>query len=136
MLADDMQKAKTLCKWKQRLRRLFGSVRVESVSDDMGGNGGAQMGKDVRVEAVVDLAELEPSDVNVELYFGLLDEDGQLNAGQAVVMEQVGQEGDHTVKYAVDMPCRASGMTGYTVRVLPCHELVTNVREMAMIRWA
>ncbi len=136
LVADDMQKAKALCAWKQRLQKSFAGVRVESVSDDMGGDGGAHMGEDVRVEAVVDLAQLEPSDVNVELYFGQLDEDGQLNDGQAVAMEQVGLEGDHRIKYAVNMPCRASGMTGYTVRVLPRHELVANAREMAMIRWA
>ncbi len=136
LVANDMQKAKALCEWRQRLRELFVNVRVESVSDDMTGDVGARMGEELRVEAVVDLAQLEPSDVNVELYFGTLDEDGQLNNGQAVAMEQVGLEGEHRVKYAVNMPCQASGMTGYTVRVLPYHELLVNAREMSMIRWA
>jgi hypothetical protein len=73
--------------------------------------------------------------VTVELYYGTLDDEGQIGNGQALPMGKV--EGDnHRVKYAVQMPCQTSGMSGYTVRVLPRHDSQGDPRDMAMIRWA
>ena len=40
------------------------------------------------------------------------------------------------ISYAVNMPCAASGRSGYTVRVLPRHEALARPLDMAMIRWA
>jgi starch phosphorylase len=134
---DNMAHARELSAWKSLVRQRFGDVRVESVTDNMDGTGGgARVGKDVRVEALIHPGGLKPSDILVELYHGLLDEDGQLNGGTAVPMEQAGLESDHRVRYAVNMPCTHSGMTGYTVRITPRHELMPNSRDMALIRWA
>ena len=100
-----------------------------------GSTGGAQVGKTIRVEAAVDLGQLSPNDVLVELYFGSLDEDGQLNAGRALEMTLVSGE-DRPAKYVVQMPCPASGRAGYTVRILPKHEAMSDPIEMSMIKWA
>ena len=134
---SDMARARELSGWKHRLGEHFGQVRIESVNDDMAADvGGAKIGKDVRVEAVVNLGELAASDIRVELYYGQLDEDGQLTDGQAIPMVQIGDGADHRVRYAVQMPCTRTGMTGYTVRVLPRHDTLPSAVEMAMIRWA
>jgi hypothetical protein len=51
-------------------------------------------------------------------------------------MAQVGQEGNNRFRFSVDMPCVHSGMTGYTVRVMPRNALLAGPYEMALIRWA
>jgi starch phosphorylase len=109
---------------------------VESVSDNIGQNGsGSRVGRDVRVEAVVDLDQLQPADVLVELYYGALDDEGHIGNGLALPMERV--EGDgRKVKYNALMPCEHSGMSGYTVRVLPRHDSLRDPRDMALVRWA
>ena len=135
LTADGMAQAKQLSAWRSKLRERFGNVRIESVSDNMDSLG-AHVGKDVRVEAVVDLGGLEPQDIQVELYFGSLDEDGQLSEGRALPMQQVGHDDDHRLRFAVEMPCTRSGMTGYTVRVQPSQAVLPDSREAAMIRWA
>jgi len=132
----EMEEAKKLSAWKRRLREHFGNVRVGSVSDNISADGGARVGKSLHVEATVELGQLNPDDISVELYYGPLDEDGQLTSGQALPMTQAGADGDRRMKYAVDMPCSRSGMTGYTVRVMPHQTPLTDGREMAMIRWA
>ncbi|MFA6133919.1 MAG: alpha-glucan family phosphorylase [Phycisphaerae bacterium] len=134
---SNLTKAKELSNWKQRVRQNFNDIRVESVSDNMTAIGtGAKVGADVRVEAVLNLGQLAPSDVQVELYSGTLDEDGQLNDGMSLPMEQVAQEGDRRVRYAVNMPCSRSGLTGYTVRILPHNDLLVDPHDMSLIRWA
>jgi starch phosphorylase len=84
----------------------------------------------------VDLGEVRPEDISVELYHGSLDEDGQRSDGQALPMEQIGTPRDRRAKYTVDMACTRSGRAGYTVRVLPHHDRLPDARDMAMIRWA
>jgi starch phosphorylase len=137
LTADDMAQARALSSWRGKLREHFHDIRIEGVTDDMGADGdGAYVGRDIRVEAVVNLGRLSPDDVSVELYYGPLDQDGQLSTGRALQMEQIGSDGDNRIRYAADMPCDRSGMTGYTVRVLPRNELLSSAQDMAMIRWA
>jgi starch phosphorylase len=134
LTGDRMRQARELSRWKRHLREHFGSIRVESVGDDMNGQG-ARVGKGIRVEAAVDLGVLSADDVTVELYFGPLDEDGQLTTGDALPMGQTAVEDGNRVRYAVQMPCTRSGMTGYTVRVMPRHPGLEDARQMGMIRW-
>jgi len=137
LVADDMAQAKSLSGWKRKLWDNFHAVRIESVTDTMGDTGEtAHVGLDVRVEAVVSVAPLGPEDIAVQLYYGPLDQDGQLHDGEPLPMEQTGDEGDSRFRYACDMPCTRSGLTGYTIRVMPRHDLLSGPLDMAMIRWA
>ncbi len=136
LTADEMTRAKQLNTWKQKVRRQFPNVRIETVSDDVDASGGARVGKDLNVQAVVNLAGLAPEDIQVELYYGPLDQDGQLSDGRPAAMEQVGPDGDGRMKYTAHMPCPRSGMMGYTVRVLPRHADLGEPIALGMIRWA
>jgi hypothetical protein len=40
------------------------------------------------------------------------------------------------VPYAAQVPCKGSGMQGFTVRVLPFHEDVGHPHETRLIIWA
>jgi starch phosphorylase len=134
LTANDMAETRNLAAWKTRFRQNFSSMRVESVTDDMAGRG-AQVGRDIRVEAIIDTGAIEPKDILVELYHGPLDEDGQLHTGQAIEMQLAAALENRKVKYAVAMPCTRSGMTGYTVRVLPHHPDMADPRDMGLVRW-
>jgi starch phosphorylase len=102
----------------------------------MSGNGGAVVGRDLRVQAELQLGELSPDELRVELYYGKLDEDGQLSGGQARPMTVEGTSEDGKVRYQADMPCTRSGRTGYTVRVRPRHPDVAEPLDMGLLRWA
>jgi glycogen phosphorylase len=130
-----MDSSRELANWKERVRNEFGHVRIDSVSDDMNG-GGAVVGRGVRIEAVIELAALSPKDVTVELYYGPLDNDGQLNDGQSLTMDQVEVLEGGRVKYEANMPCSGPGMLGYTVRVMPANPLLADPLTMGLIRWA
>jgi glycogen phosphorylase len=137
LVANNMQRARELAAWRRQVADGFGAIHIESVTDNVdGGVGATHVGKELRVEAVVNLGSLSVADLRVELYWGLLDQDGQLSIGQALPMEPAGPETDHRVRYVVTVPCIHSGMTGYTVRATPQHPLLGPGRELAMIRWA
>jgi starch phosphorylase len=138
LAAEDLRRAKDLAGWKEHLFHEFHRIKIESVSDDMDPNAdaGPQVGRNIRIEAVLSLENLGTDDVKVELYFGRLDEDGQLTHGKIIAMDHVNDEGDNRHRYAVDMPCHRSGMTGYTVRVSPSHDVAEDTRVGALVQWA
>jgi len=137
LTASDLEQAKRFSSWRDHLGENFVGMRIESVTDNMNSNGqNTRVGKEVRVEATLNLGKLSPDDISVELYYGPLDQDGQLNEGQSVPMQRIQQDDGASVKYAVDMPCARSGRAGYTVRVLPQHEMLANPFDLGLIRWA
>jgi starch phosphorylase len=135
LTADNLARAREQNAWKKKLTDAFGDVRIESVKDNMNGLG-VRVGQPIRVEVVVNLGRLEETDVAVELYAGRLDDDGQLSHGEIVPMDRIDRETDNRVRYAANMPCSHSGMTGYTVRVIPGRGEVTDTRVSALIHWA
>jgi starch phosphorylase len=136
LTASDLVRAKQLWDWRKRVSASFPDLRIEAVSDDMEEDGGRPtVGRNVRVEATVDLAGLTADDVCVQLYYGPLDEDGQLSEGDRMDMNLVGQPNGKAT-YHAEMPCDRSGKTGYTVRVLPRHEAVTEPLDLRLLRWA
>ncbi|MBN1943040.1 MAG: alpha-glucan family phosphorylase [Phycisphaerae bacterium] len=144
LTAENLAQARELSRWKDGVQDGFHHVQIESVNDDLPtpaerirqDGSGAKVGKNVRVEAVVNLGGLKAEDVAVELYCGRLDEDGQLTDGHALPMEHVEQQDAHRHRYAVHMPCQLSGMVGYTVRVLPGRQSRFDTRVSSRIRWA
>ena len=135
LTADDLAGAKALAEWKGRLVHQFDQVRVESVHDDM--DGGPRVGQPVRIEATVVLGPVSTDDVTVQLYHGLLNSDSQLERGQIVEMAPAGEaDGAGRVRYLADMPLQRTGLSGYTVRILPHHPDMPDARNMGLIRWA
>jgi starch phosphorylase len=135
LTGDKLTGAKNLADWKQWVSSSFGQVRVESVSDSV--DGLTSVGKPMKVEATVVLGQVKPQDVSVELYYGQLDADGQLQHGQAVEMTTDGAaSGEGRFRYLAEMPCSRTGLAGYTVRVLPRHAAMPDGREMGLVRWA
>ncbi|MBS3821311.1 MAG: alpha-glucan family phosphorylase [Planctomycetes bacterium] len=135
LTSDEFTQARELSGWKHKLTSEFDSVSIESVKDNMDGQD-ARVGRDIRVDAVVALGGLSTEDVRVELYYGKLDDDGQLTRGTPLRMEHTAEQGDNRHRYAVDMPCDHSGMTGYTVRVMPGRHSSDDTRVSSLIRWA
>ncbi len=135
LTADGLAAARELAGWTQRVSRQFPGVRIEGVTDDVDGLG--RVGEPVTVRVNVQLGELPPEDVRVQLYFGTLNSDGQLQDGAYLDMDLEGPAGANgTHAYAARMKCARTGMTGYTVRVLPRHGEMVDGRELSLVRWA
>jgi len=135
LTTDELAKSKELAAWTHRVGEQFPVVQIESVTDDV--NGTCSVGTPVNVRAQVHLGALPPENVKVQLCFGRLDVDGQLNKSVYMDMEWSGAaEKDGSHAYAAQMSCRQTGTTGYTVRVLPKYGDMIDGRELGLIRWA
>lgn len=133
--ADGMQKAVELAAWKDRVRAGWNQVQVVHVSapdfDEL------KVGDAFEVSAQVMLGDLSPDDVNVELYMGRVDPDGEFISPEVIPLELTGKGAKGSYNYtATTVVCDWSGLYGYTARVLPAHpDLITRFLP-GLITWA
>ncbi|MEK7406828.1 MAG: alpha-glucan family phosphorylase [Acidobacteriota bacterium] len=135
LAADQAARARALAEWLERVRQAWPQVRVEAVEEGLPDS--LPVGQRLRARARIHLGSLRPEDVNVELYVGRLDADGDLAEGVATRMEPSGQGQMGSCWFEANTaPCSSSGRRGYTVRVLPAHPDLSAPFVPGLITWA
>jgi len=137
-LSDDkMGRARSLAAAKRRISERWPLVRIKEVKHSQDGGNGLQVGSDLHVMAELDLSGLEPSDVCVEAYHGLVDSRGAFLNGKKTRMSFVPAQGRHgSSRFESTIPMERSGLYGYSVRVLPSHPDLAEPRAWGLIHWA
>ena len=125
--------AKELADWKENLVDHWFNIKVENV--DISEPSEIQVNQIIPVKAKVNLATLTPADVQVELYQGSVDADGEIVRGVPVVMDCQG-ENDGCSMYTANIVYTTSGLQGLSLRVLPKHEHLSSSYEPRLIAWA
>jgi len=134
LAATDFERAKALAAWRKRCYDGWSQVRVVSVASDLPSE--VRVGQAVQATAKVVLGDLQPEDVHVELYIGLVNPTGEIVQGWAVTMEVEGRAEEGQYLYKAETVCEMSGLHGYTVRVLPYHPDLVTPFQPGFIRWA
>jgi starch phosphorylase len=96
-----------------------------------------KVGDKTDVKAWVRLGALAPGDVSVQLYLGRLDARGEIGNVEVTRMEVKERSSDGLSLFeAWAVPCKISGLHGYTVRIVPWHEDLWNPWELGLVLWA
>ncbi len=130
---DNASSAKNLALWKQKIRKGWNGVKILKVESD--GGGPYSVGCSIQVRAVVSLGELEPADVAVELYSGMVDSSNALVDAEPISMKHVGGKGRECI-FEGSLPFTKSGRSGFNVRVLPSNEDMVYNQDLMLITWA
>jgi len=88
------------------------------------------------LEAVVSLGELKPEDVSVELYYGIIGDEGEIINGMHLPMQLRGEAEGGTYIYSADLCLTGGGEYGYQFRVFPRHPLLTDKFGLGLVKWA
>jgi starch phosphorylase len=132
--ADGFAPAKTLANWRKHLFEHWYNIKIEAV--EFSESGELQVNQVVAVKARLHLAGLTEADVQVELYQGAINADGQIINGVPVVMDYQGQDGEGYSIYTSDISYASSGLQGLSLRVLPKHQYLPSSYEPRLILWA
>ncbi len=131
LAADDYAGAKALAAWRTRVLDRWPGVRVRHV--DSGGAGDTPaLGAKLALRAEVDLAGLSPDDVDVQAVYGRVDDVNRLHDVAVTSMTPAG-DGDGFLHYGVEVPLSRTGAFGYTVRVVPRHELLATPADLGVV---
>ncbi|MHB8625943.1 MAG: alpha-glucan family phosphorylase [Aggregatilineales bacterium] len=134
----DLKRGKAFADWRERLNAVWPRVRITRVETS-----GTQLkiGDEQRVCAWVDLGDLSPNDVIVQVYYGDLDTGGNIINGQALNMTPVpkgkGDTANGTVyQFEAQVSYTVTGQRGLSVRVLPHHPDLPTPFLRGIVCWA
>ncbi len=135
LMADDMKNAKEFTIWKQKLNENWSRLRIFDIKQE-GMTKEIEVGNKYSVSAKVDLGDLTPKDVEVQIYYGKVDDQNKPYANSYVNMVNKGaSNGDNVYEYRGEIPCATTGNFGFTIRILPKHPILINPFELGLIKW-
>ncbi|MBN3869307.1 alpha-glucan family phosphorylase [Nostoc sp. JL33] len=135
LTVDNYAPAKELAAWKEKLGEHWFNIKIKNIdasapSDDI------EVNQTVAVKAKLDLATLTNNDVQVELYQGAIDANGEIVNAVSVVMDYQGEDAGQLSTYTGNITYTASGLQGLSLRVLPKNQNLANPYEPRLIAWA
>ena len=134
LLKNELEKGKEFSAWKANLLQNWDKVKILKTEEKIK-NGELTVGTKYKITAEVVLGNLTPDDVEVQIYFGKLDEQAIPHTNQFVVMK-TGNEENGKYIYNGEINCERTGQFGYTLRILPKNPLLINKFELGLIKWA
>jgi starch phosphorylase len=104
---------------------------VETKTDS---RAGIQSGGSLKVEVTLQLGQLSPNDLSVDIYYGRVDSKADFLDRSTLTLRDITQKGNQTV-FRGEVPCQDVGRFGFRVRILPSHPLLSNPYSLGLILW-
>jgi starch phosphorylase len=130
--ARDYAGARGLAAWRSRVASHWRDITVAHV-ESSGVGDTPELGATLSLRAEVVLgAAIRADDVAVQACYGTVDEHDVLHDVGCVPMLPI-ENGADRYRYEADLPLQQAGPFGYTVRVLPHHELLSIPAELGLV---
>ncbi|MCL1475624.1 alpha-glucan family phosphorylase [Argonema antarcticum] len=135
MTAAQYAPAKELADWKNKIFDQWYNIKIENIDVSEGTQ--ILVNQTISVKARIDLALLTPDDLQVELYTGLVNANGDIVKGVPTTMEYQGQDPQSATSiYTSNITYTSSGLQGISLRILPKHEYLSSSYDLGLILWA
>jgi glycogen phosphorylase len=118
--------------WRARVKAAWPKLRVVSTQDTA--DAMLRLGQEFCVKATVDLDGLSPQEVRVQALVGYIGPNRDLIKTVAYDLDWFAEDDGRHV-YQGTIACSETGHRGYTVRVLPRHEIVDVAHELPLVVW-
>ncbi|MFD4470169.1 alpha-glucan family phosphorylase [Rhodococcus sp. NPDC058505] len=130
-IADGYAGARQVAHYRERVDAAWPAVQVVQV-DGSGLPDTPVIGAELSLRAYLQLGGLDPAEVTVQAVLGRVGSDEDLTDVVTVPMSHTGTDELGEI-YVVDTALAHSGAVGYTVRVLPHHELLAGDAEFGLV---
>ena len=130
LASDDVAAARERAEWKRRAAAAGPAVSVRRVEN---GVRERLLGARFMVRAFVELGDLDPGEVEVQVAYGRVDDADELPEVELATLKQHGQRTPDGWAFEGEVPLATPGAFGYTVRVVPRHSVLSSVSEMGLV---
>jgi starch phosphorylase len=118
---------------KDRLRANWGRLRIEEVNADTQRVRGVH--ESLPLSVTMNLADLRPDEVRVQVYVGPEDNDGKIIDGTPHDLRHEQDLGGGRHRFASEIEAPSSGRYGFAIRVVPGGEMFEGVQEPGLMLW-
>lgn len=127
--------AKELAGWKENIISGWNNIRLVNLESDHLKT--IHVGENLPVTAELSLGELTPQDIEVQVYYGPIDQQDDPEYNETIVLKPDPRKTkDSNYKFSGRITTRRTGQQGFTIRVLPKHPHLINPFELGLIYWA
>ncbi len=127
--------ARELAAYRQRAAEAWPKIQITDV-DSYGLPDTPLLGSELTLTATVHLAGLRTDDVVVQAVLGRVDASDSLVNPETVPMQHTGTADGGNEIFSTTTPLPVAGPVGYTVRVLPHHQLLAGANELGLVTLA
>ena len=131
---QDLEQVSNYETWKRDLKLNWKSIEIFQSKniDDVK----LVAGSEITVGCDVKLPNIDEKRVEVQVYFGQIQENGTMKSVYVEPMKKVSENLDeHIYSYEATLKLATGGNFGYTFRVLPKHEMLIDKENLNLIKW-
>jgi starch phosphorylase len=134
LVKDDYVEAKSLAAYFGKLQQSWEGLKIIKLESNA--KPVMQRGDMLTVTAYIDLANMSPHELQVELYHGAVsNQNKEITCARCSEMKWLKNEGSLNL-YQVRVECTDTGMQGHTVRIMPKHDALIHPYRSGFIKWA
>ncbi|NWF88233.1 MAG: alpha-glucan phosphorylase, partial [Ignavibacteriaceae bacterium] len=136
LLDSQAEKAKKFTVWKNYIRQNWNQIHVGKVQTNTAAKQ-IFVGQEYPVTTEINLGQLNPEDVEVQIYYGPLEDQNKPQNYSTVVMNTTLEKNeDGNYIYNGVIKSRRSGQQGFTIRILPKNPFLISPFELGVVYWA
>ena len=131
----DLDKVMEYSEWKKQISHSFDKIKI-SQNNNMD-NITMDAGNNIDVSCTVDLPNIELNNVEVQVYYGKILDNGTVENISIIPMklEKVISEKDKIYEFKAKIELTTGGDYGYTFRVMPKHEMLLDSANLNLVKW-
>jgi hypothetical protein len=134
IVADDFAEAREIAAWKKRLRREWKNVEVVSVNMPDSNSDNFAIGKAYDAEIVLNIGDLNPEEVGIELLFATFDKKGKLHIQEKYDFTP-SEAADGVAKYTASINPDRSGIYQVAGRLYAKNSKLPHRQDFELVRW-
>lgn len=132
---DNYSVARSMSAYEEHMKRNWPQVQLfaEKSANDLK-DYKSNSGQEINLSVTVQLGGIDPSNVMVEVYYGIL-ENGKIANALSQELNCAEKTGDNLYRYSLNLKIEDGGEYAYTFRVTPRHPDLINRFDMGLVRW-
>ena len=134
MIENEFDRAKKLNLWKEDIYSKWSKISFENTISEMPSRN-LNVGSKFEIKTIVNLDNIAPDSVKVEIYYGKLSMKEEIIEPSVVEMKHSADLGNGRHSFSGILECSNSGQSGYAIRMYPYHKDLSYKFEMKLILW-
>ena len=116
--------------WKENIENCFNEIKITQIENL--NNITIDAGDNIDVACKVELPNISPENISVQVYSGKIQDNGTLGEINVIEMEEDKKEPGI---YRAKLKLTTGGDYGYTFRVMPKHEMILDAANLNLVKW-
>ncbi len=130
----DVENVEKYNSWKENVKNNFENIVI--TQEDNIDNETIDAGKIIKVRCKVQLPDIDPDKIQVEVYYGQIEDNGIMGNVTIIPMKLKESDDEQKIyKYEAQVGLTTGGDYGYTFRVMPKHEMLLDAENLDLVKW-